>query len=194
MKPTIIKIAIFLLLLLIAFLLYLVVSINTKKADPIEPEQTIQIDTVIDTIYVRKTTYIPKIVYRDTPKNDFYSTPMDTTIHINDCYIYNVVVDTVVDDSVSRVIITDTLFMNTIISRTPNLSYYVRNYRTRIITPAVKPVYRPGFFAGIMSCGNMNRFGLGVSANYVVPRKSNIGLSYDFINKQVFVSYSWYLF
>ena len=182
-------------LVLIGVICWLVYSCYFKDAsiqhDYPGTENVIVVDTVVDTIYVRKTSYIPKIIYRDTMSRERATKFKDTTLILNDNHIYNVIVDTVTDDSISRMIITDTLFMNTIISRTPRIKYTIRDIKTTVL---LQQHLRPGIYGGLMACGNMNKFGIGVSANYVIPKKSNIGLSYDFVNKQVFVSYSRYLF
>ena len=148
-------------------------------------------DTIVDTIYVRKTTYTPRIIYKDTMRSRQAQKIKDTTIILNDCFIYNVVTDTVVDDSNASFIMTDTLFMNRIISRSPDIRIYNRRVETNTVSTTTRGA---GIYAGIMACGNMNKFGIGLSVNYVFPGKSNIGISYDLINKEVFVSYSKYLF
>lgn len=193
MKPTGLIITNILLFVAVAVLTYycFVIDKHETLISPNTENAIIIRDTIVDTIYVRKTTYMPVVNSKDEIRFKSLKGIKDTTILLDDCFIYNVVIDTVVDDSVARFIITDTLFMNRIISRSPEISYFVRNIRTKIFTPIS---IRPGFYGGIIVCGNMNRFGIGVSGSYVTPGKSNVGISYDFINKQIFVSYSWYLF
>lgn len=148
-------------------------------------------DTVIDTLFVNTTTYVPRVIYRDTGSYLVRESIVDTSQVLRDFFTRYAIIDTIINDSNAKIIITDTLYKNMIISRNPVIRLYNRKIETQTISIIQS---RRGLYAGVMACGNKHKLGLGVSFQYTTPGKSSLGLSYDIINKQVFVSYSWHLF
>jgi len=176
------------LLILAAIVFYKTYWKFPKPIPVIEYKNTIVRDTLVDTVYISVNKYIPKIIYVDSSKN---SEPTDTASAVKDYFAVKLIRDTILNDSRARIIIKDRLYRNTIISREPDIKIYNQNVETTITTVKTKTY---GLYAGIMACGNENKFGLGISANLVLHDKSSIGLGVDVVNKEVYVMYNRKIF
>ncbi len=159
---------------------------NTEKTNT-SVDTIIIYDTIIDTFIVEN--YIPEIIYRDTSYLTYLTdTVIDTITIIRNHFTKNYITDTLLINDRATIIIRDTIWQNTITSRTPEI---------RTMTPRSTLIRRPQSYytayVGMMAAGSRRSFGIGpaISVNY---KKNNVALGYNLMSKEVLFSWKWALF
>ena len=147
-------------------------------------------DTIRDTTIVHRTAYVPKLVYQETEKLVYVPVDVDTLAILKDYYTRRFYADTTLNDSTGFFAIYDTIYMNQIWSRYTKAEAYSQTiYKTTTITQPA-PLHNKVFF-GFGAGGNKDRFGLSGDMMFQTKRDNALALSYDAINKEVWVKTYW---
>lgn len=156
---------------------------NDQVSDTAYVNNTIY-DTVYDTVVIIKDNYIPRIdsvVVRDSVFRD-----VDTLAILSSYYELKFINDTILHDTSGIIIINDIITENSIKERSFIIELYPRYItKTKFITE--KPKFE--LHGGIGVGRSIEQFGL--SANILLrTRNANIyTISYDVINKDIYLTY-----
>ena len=137
-----------LLVVVLAALLFL--QRGCSSTPPVEPEVITEVVTKWDTVKVKKTEYVPKIVEKVVVEIDTFSTPIDTVSVLKDYYAKYFYTDTIQIDTLGSIIINDTITRNLIAMRDVQSNIFIP---TTTITNTVY-LYKREFFGGISVGGN----------------------------------------
>lgn len=117
--------------------------------------------------------------------------PIDSLAIVKAFFNENIVIDTVMRDSNIYLVITDTISQNKIKRRTlSNFSIYPKY---KIVTVTEKPKEVNKVYAGFGVGGNQYHFGMTANLLFVSKRSVAYGVSYDFLNNDVYLSLYWKL-
>jgi len=153
-----------------------------------EPQSQSQLITKSDTLYLVDTSRHASVTnqfFTSKTFTVFPQTPIDTHAVIQAFFTKKVVQD-VLQDSLIRLLIIDSLYNNNIVYR--HRSYQLlKPYQTRITTTTTvipASVFPKGIYAGPFFGFNKGLQAAGIEADFVT-RKLSYGLAYDFKNKAV---------
>lgn len=168
-----------LLVVVLAALLFL--QRGCSSTPPVEPKVITKIVTHWDTIKVKTTEYVPKIIEKVVVEIDTFSTPIDTVSVLKDYYAKYFYTDTIQIDTLGSIIINDTITRNLISMRDVQSNIFIP---TTTITNTVY-LYKREFFGGI-SVGATNQAVQNINGELLyVNKKRNaygfgVGLNPDF--------------
>jgi hypothetical protein len=153
-----------------------------------EPQSQPLAITKSDTLYLKDTSRHQSVTNQFYTSKIFTVLPaghIDTNAVVKAFYTKKIVQD-VLQDSIIRLLITDSLYGNEIVYR--HRSYQLlKPYETRITTTTTlipAPVFPKGIYVGPFFGFNNALQGAGLEANYVT-HKFSYGLAYDFKNNAV---------
>jgi hypothetical protein len=132
-----------LLIVVLAVLLFL--QRGCSSTPPVEPKVITEVVTHWDTVKVKTTEYVPKIVEKVVVDIDTFSAPIDTVSVLKDYYAKYFYTDTIQIDTLGSIIINDTITRNLISMRDVQSNIFIP---TTTITNTVY-LYKREFFGGI---------------------------------------------
>ena len=138
--------------LLIVVLAVLLLLQRSCSSTPVEPQVITEVVTHWDTVKVKTTEYVPKIVERIVVDIDTFSTPIDTVSVLKDYYAKYFYTDTIQIDTLGSIVINDTITRNLISMRDVQSNIFIP---TTTITNTIY-LYKREFFGGI-SVGATNQ-------------------------------------
>ena len=168
-----------LLVVVLAALLFL--QRGCSSTPPVEPEVITKVVTKWDTVTVKKTEYVPKIVEKVVVEIDTFSTPIDTVTVLKDYYAKYFYTDTIQIDTLGSIVINDTITRNLISMRDVQSNIFIP---TTTITNTVY-LYKREFFGGF-SVGATNQAVQNINGEILYVNKKRdaygfgIGLNPDF--------------
>ena len=168
-----------LLIVVLAVLLFLQRSCSSTP--PVEPTVITEVVTHWDTVKVKTTEYVPKIVEKVVVNIDTFSAPIDTVSVLKDYYAKYFYTDTIQIDTLGSIIINDTITRNLISMRDVQSNIFIP---TTTITNTVY-LYKREFLGGI-SVGATNQAVQNINAELLYVNKKRdaygfgIGLNPDF--------------
>jgi hypothetical protein len=148
-------------------------------------------DTTI--VYLPSDT-IFKVIIKQISKPDtiWISKPthVDTASILEDYYLIKVYIDTLSDGTIQSVI-RDSITMNELVGR--EFKYRILKEKETIITNTIIKS-NTGLFLGANIGRSKNEFGFGPSISYVTKKPMLIGINYDLLNKDMYLTAQWRLF
>ncbi len=153
-----------LLVVVLAALLFL--QRGCSSTPPVEPKVITEIVTHWDTIKVKTTEYVPKIVEKVVVEIDTFSTPIDTVSVLKDYYAKYFYTDTIQIDTLGSIIINDTITRNLISMRDVQSNIFIP---TTTITNTIY-LYKREFFGGV-SVGATNQAVQNINAELLYVNK-----------------------
>ena len=168
-----------LLVVVLAALLFL--QRGCSSTPPVEPKVITEVVTHWDTVKVKTTEYVPKIVEKVVVEIDTFSTPIDTVSVLKDYYAKYFYTDTIQIDTLGSIIINDTITRNLIAMRDVQSNIFIP---TTTITNTVY-LYKREFYGGV-SVGSNPQMIQNINAELLyVNKKRNaygfgVGLNPDF--------------
>ena len=160
-----------------------------------EPKSIIDIhtttDTIHDTIYKTIHHYTPKPIYTDTGSTKWRWYPIDTNQILADYFARYFYIDTLQNDSSALIILLDTVSKNHIIYRQPQITLYPKTIRQTSTVAVSQPISNK-IYMGLFIGRNPKQFGLAPSI-MLQSKKRVYSLSYDVLNKDLYVGIHWQL-
>ena len=153
-----------LLVVVLAALLFL--QRGCSSTPPVEPEVITEVVTKWDTVKVKKTEYVPKIVEKVVVEIDTFSTPIDTVSVLKDYYAKYFYTDTIQLDTLGSIIVNDTITRNLISFRDVQSDIFIP---TTTITNTVY-LYKREFYGGV-SVGATNQAVQNINAELLYVNK-----------------------
>ena len=168
-----------LLIVVLAALLFFQRSCSSTP--PVEPEVITEVVTKWDTVAIKKTKYIPKIIEKVVVNIDTFTTPIDTVSVLKDYYAKYFYTDTIQLDTLGSIIVNDTITRNLISFRDVQSNIFIP---TTTITNTVY-LYKREFYGGISVGANRQTIQNINGELLYVNKKRNaygfgIGLNPDF--------------
>lgn len=168
-----------LLIVVLAALLFFQRSCSSTP--PVEPEVITEVVTKWDTVAIKKTKYIPKIIEKVVVNIDTFTTPIDTVSVLKDYYAKYFYTDTIQLDTLGSIIVNDTITRNLISFRDVQSNIFIP---TTTITNTVY-LYKREFYGGISVGANQQMIQNINGELLYVNKKRNaygfgIGLNPDF--------------
>jgi len=148
-------------------------------------------DTIHDTIFKTIHHYTPKPFYTDTGSTKWRWHPVDTNQILADYFARYYYMDTLQNDSNALIVLFDTVSQNHIIYRQPQITLYLKTIKQTSIVEVSQPSSNK-IYLGVAIGRNPNQFGLVPSIIYQ-SKKRMYSLSYDIINKDLYVGIHWQL-
>ena len=148
-------------------------------------------DTVYDTIFKTIHHYTPKPIYTDTGSTKWRCHPVDTNQILADYFSRHFYIDTLQNDSNALIILLDTVSKNHIIYRQPQITLYPKTIRQTSIVEVSQPTSNK-IYLGMAIGRNPNQFSLAPSI-MLQSKRSVYSLSYDILNKDLYVGFHWQL-
>lgn len=146
-------------------------------------------DTIIDTVYLESTSYVPLPIYHDTGSTLILYHSVDTAAILSDYFSRYYYCDTIQNDSVASIIICDTVSRNKIVFRKPMITLYPRTIiNTNFLLS--DPVPNRKLSVGVQATISSKVYGLSPTIIYQSKKETSISFSYDIVNK----SYSFGVF
>ena len=171
-------------LLIVVLAVLLLLQRGCSSTPPVEPTVITEVVTKWDTVKVKKTEYVPKIVEKVVVEIDTFSTPIDTVSVLKDYYAKYFYTDTIQLDTLGSIIVNDTITRNLISFRDVQSDIFIP---TTTITNTVY-LNRREFYGGISVGGMVNPVQNESPINYIsgelmyVNKKRNVygfGLGVD---------------
>ena len=153
-----------LLVVVLAALLFL--QRGCSSTPPVEPKVITEIVTHWDTIKVKTTEYVPKIVEKVLVNIDTFSAPIDTVSVLKDYYAKYFYTDTIQLDTLGSIIVNDTITRNLISFRDVQSDIFIP---TTTITNTIY-LYKREFFGGV-SVGATNQAVQNINAELLYVNK-----------------------
>ena len=168
-----------LLIVVLAALLFFQRSCSSTP--PVEPEVITEVVTKWDTVAIKKTKYVPKIIEKVVVNIDTFTTPIDTVSVLKDYYAKYFYTDTIQLDTLGSIIVNDTITRNLISFRDVQSNIFIP---TTTITNTVY-LYKREFYGGISVGANQQMIQNINGELLYVNKKRNaygfgIGLNPDF--------------
>ncbi|MBU2552926.1 MAG: hypothetical protein KKF98_00605 [Bacteroidetes bacterium] len=161
-----------------------------------EPKTIIDIQTTTDTIHdtISNTIhhYTPKPIYTDTGSTKWRWNPVDTNEILADYFARHFYMDTLQNDSNALIILYDTVSQNQITYRQPHITLYSQLIRQTTIVEVSQSSKNKLFF-GMALGRNPNQFSLAPSVLLQSKKGRVYSLSYDILNKDLYVGIHWQL-
>lgn len=148
-------------------------------------------DTVYDTIFNTIHHFIPKLIYADTGITKWRWHPIDTNQIFADYFARHFYVDTLLNDSNALIVILDTVSQNHIIYRKPQITLYPKTIKQTSLVEVSQPTSNK-VYLGMTIGRNPNQFSLAPSI-MLQSKRSVYSLSYDILNKDLYVGFHWQL-
>ncbi|MBU2554396.1 MAG: hypothetical protein KKF98_08045 [Bacteroidetes bacterium] len=160
-----------------------------------EPKSIIDIhtttDTIHDTIFSTIHHYSPKPIYTDTGSTKWRWHPIDTNQIITTYFVKYFYQDTLQNDSNALIVILDTVSQNHITCRQPLITLYPKTIKQTSIVE-VSQATSNKIYLGMAIGRNPNQFSLAPSI-MLQSKRSVYSLSYDILNKDLYVGFHWQL-
>ena len=178
---------------IIITILLLVLFLQNKYTP--EPKTIIDIqtttDTIHDTIFITIHHYTPKPIYTDTGSTKWRWYPVDTNQILTDYFARYFYIDTLQNDSNALIILLDTVSKNHITYRQPQITLYPKTIKQTILVEVSQPKTNKVYY-GMAIGRNPNQFSL---APTILFNSKNMvySLSYDILNKDLYVGLYWQL-
>jgi hypothetical protein len=137
-------------LLIVVLAVLLVLQRSCSSTPQVEPTVITEVVTHWDTVKVKTTEYVPKIVEKIVVDIDTFSTPIDTVLVLKDYYAKYFYTDTIQIDTLGSIVINDTITRNLISMRDVQSNIFIP---TTTITNTIY-LYKREFFGGISVGGN----------------------------------------
>ena len=177
-------------ILLLGYVMFLRECTNCPEC----PENDTIIEYVYntDTIKSIDTAYMPEIIYQKIDCVRWVHSQVDTAEILKNYFTLNYYSDTLVNDTNALVVINDTITQNRILSRVPAISIYPHILKETTYIK-LKPELRNKVFLGAGVGRNMQEFGLSANIGLMTKKDNLYILSYDAINKDIYLSLYWKL-
>ncbi|MBC8147306.1 MAG: hypothetical protein H8E98_04920 [Bacteroidetes bacterium] len=184
------KTAPWIIIVILLVLLFLQRECASTHICPVHPEVTC--DTIHDTISYPVTVYIPKITCIDTGTTKWLYYPVDTAQILTEYFAKHYYQDTLVNDTNALIVVKDTITQNKIMYRNPVITIFPHFIKqtTYIVQP--QPLVRK-VFLGIGIGRSINQFALSPSLMYISKKDNAYSLSYDVLNKDIYLTMFWKL-
>ena len=147
-------------------------------------------DTIHDTVPYPVTQYVPEPVYIDTGSTKWKWHPVDTAAILKDYYSKHYYVDTLANDSLALIIVSDTVSQNRIVSRRKQLSFFHQTIRETTLINNPFPGKRK-LFMGLTVGRKPQQFGIGPAVLYTSKRDQAYSFSYDILNHDWYFTMYW---
>ena len=163
---------------------------STPCPDITENDTVVKYIDRVDTIILNKTTYIPKIVYQKVDSIVWVHYQVDTLQILEDYFLVNYYQDTIMNDTNGLIYISDSVTRNRIVSRFPSIKLYP-HFITETIT--TKEPLKNKVFIGLGVGRSAAEFGVSGNIGLMTKKDNLYTVSYDMINKDIYLSLYWKL-
>jgi hypothetical protein len=146
-------------------------------------------DTIHDTVIYPVPQYVPELVFRDTGRARWKWHQVDTAAILKAYYARHYYIDTLVNDSLVRAVVFDSVAQNQIIFREKQITVFPQ----KIFITKNRSLPRAKLYLGFSLGRNPTAFSFGPTVLFTAKKNQAYSLSYDLINKDFYFNIYWKL-